>query len=559
MSKAKKILLSILAVVILLLATCGIAYAVAPRDFLQLILSDSAYTKVMLAKNLTKGYPAAEKVIAGLDEKQLGFEASGDIDVTFDSTAFGSASASQAVSEYASSLKMDADLFINGVLAKGTVDISDNSGSVITAETIIDPSSVYMNIKQLGLSWLNMDIKNDETQHDIGVVNEAYENIIEEKADDDLREAVYDYAATAVSTFEDNNISIASKKEINIGSLTAEGDVVTVVLQKDELINCIDTTVARVLEDEKTFEKINACLPESEKTTYEEFKTKLTKARNDFVEKIESTGVQTATLDFFVDSRNDITAIDIDFGAGTVVNNISVLLKDKEDRGISLKVESDSKVIFLLDLLKTDDESGKITLTKETANGELTIKASYSGLSIEDDGIYGRIATEPFTLPGNEEFGPITLEATVKQVGDSLSVYINADIEGFANMDINLSAEKVPYRDFARPVASEISPYNKEKFRAAAVEYFFKDMPDEHPQFKSVYSAFLTSAISGSVSNLIDALTGDDNVIGEILGNFVNGDSLSSAINGIIDSALNGDTSHIGDIVDDFFGAFGLK
>ena len=84
-------------------------------------------------------------------------------------------------------------------------------------------------------------------------------------------------------------------------------------------------------------------------------------------------------------------------------------------------------------------------------------------------------------------------------------------------------------------------------------------MPDTHPAFRAVYTNILTSSINGAVGDLISALTGDENVVGSILGKIVNGDDLSNAIGGIINSAIKGDTSVIGNIVNDFFKAFSLK
>ena len=84
-------------------------------------------------------------------------------------------------------------------------------------------------------------------------------------------------------------------------------------------------------------------------------------------------------------------------------------------------------------------------------------------------------------------------------------------------------------------------------------------MPETHPSFRVVYADILTSSINGAVGDLISALTGNENSLGRMLGKLVNGDDLSNAIGGIIDSAIKGDTTGIGNIISDFFKAFGLK
>ena len=125
MKKNEKILISVLAVILVLLATVGVAFAAATRDFLQLVLSDGAYTKVMLAKNLSTTYPAAEKVIAKLEENQLAFKADGTVTAAFNEDAFGDKKSSDAVSDYVSSLKLNADLAVDGSLAKADYTIRD--------------------------------------------------------------------------------------------------------------------------------------------------------------------------------------------------------------------------------------------------------------------------------------------------------------------------------------------------------------------------------------------------------------------------------------------------
>lgn len=559
MSKKKKILLTILAVILVIAATFGIAYAAAPRDFLQLILSDSAYTKFMLAKNLTTKYPAAEKLISELDEKNAAFEASGTISASFDKEAFGDQKSADAVSDYVSSLKLDANLSIDGTLAKASCNIKDSDAAVITVESAADPSGIYMNVNQFGLGWLNMNGKTDTTQYNVGTTNQTYENIVESKADDTLRKAVYKYAEKILDEFPKDSISIASKKELQVGSLQAKGDVITVVLTADEFKNCVNVAAESISSDKETFEKINSCVPAGEQISYEDYQAKISEVKDKIIKKADETGLKTANLDFFVNRRNEIVALKLDLSSESVTNKVALILEDTDDRGFSVSIENDNETVFLLDILKSDKKSGKIVIQKAMENGPLKVEASYSDLVIKDDELYGHIVTKPFELPGENDLGAITLDLTITGENSSLGILLKADIENFGTTEVSLKAEKVEFKSFTVPKASEISPYNHDTFRSAAVNYFLKDMPDTHPAFRAVYTNILTSSINGAVGDLISALTGDENVVGSILGKIVNGDDLSNAIGGIIDSAIKGDTSGIGNIVNDFFKAFGLK
>lgn len=559
MTKKKKVLLIILAVLIVIIAIPGIAYAVAPRDFMQLILSDSAYTKVMLAKNLTTKYPAAEKLIAQLDEKQMGFEATGSIKAAFNEKTFGDRESTDAVSDYVNSMKLSADLFVDGTLLKSSVNIKDADADVATVEAAADPAGVYLNVKQLGLGWLNMNGESESEQYDVGTTNDTYKKMVESKTDDTLREAVYKYAEIILGTFPKDNISIASEKEIQSGSLKAKGDVVTVILTADELRNCINTAADSISSDKETFEKINACIPTDEQLTYDEFCTKVSQVKDKLLTKIDESELKTANLDFFVNKRNMITAIKMDLGSESTSNTFSLILEDVNDRGFSVNIEDGGETVFLLETVKSDKKSGKISLSVSTKNGPLKIEADYSDLTVKKDEIFGHIVTKPFEIPGESSLGDITLDLTVTGEDSALDILLKTDIEEFGKFDITLKANKVDFRSFTVPKADEITPYDKDTFKSAMVTYIFKDMPETHPAFRAVYTNILTSSINGAVGDLVGALTGDDNVIGSILGKIVNGDDLSNAIGGIIDSALNGDPSKVTNIVDDFFKAFGLK
>ncbi len=559
MKKNEKILISVLAVILVLLATVGVAFAAAPRDFLQLVLSDGAYTKVMLAKNLSTTYPAAEKVIAKLEENQLAFKADGTVTAAFNEDAFGDKKSSDAVSDYVSSLKLNADLAVDGSLAKADYTISDSDAPVVTVSSALDPTGLYMNVNQLGLGWLNMSEKKDFDQYGVGTANETYENLVKSKTDKVLREAVYGHAEKILNKIPSDSISIASGKELQVGSLKAKGDVVTVILTADELRNCINTAAESISDDKNTFEKINSCVPSDEQLSYEEYKAKVLKIRDKLLEKTEKAELKTANLDFFVNRRNEIVALKLDLSSESVTNQISLIIADEKDRGISLKIEENNEISFLLDVLRNDKKSGKVVLQKTTERGPIHVEATYSDLVIKGDKLSGHFVTEPFELPGENELGSVTLDLKVTGSPSSLDILLNTDIENFGSTEISLKAEKVSFKAFTTPKAAEISPYDRDKFKEASVNYLLKNMQETHPSFRVVYADILTSSINGAVGDLISALTGNENSLGRMIGKFINGDDLSNAIGGIIDSAIKGDTSGIGNIVSDFFKAFGLK
>ena len=560
MTKSKKILLIVVAVLVFIAACSGIAYAIAPRDFMQLILSDSAYTKVMLAKNLTKTYPEFERIAEKVDEKKLGFEADGSMKIVPEAGALGKGEVTGELSNYLSSLKVNSSVYLNGSLIKATVDIKDNDGSVITAQTVADPMSVYLNINQFGLGWMRLKSDESSAQHDVGTINKTYEKMIEEKADDALRDAVYAAAKTAVAAFDDTLITVGSEKTLSVGSVSATGDVISIIMTKEDFEDCINNTLNQIAQDEKTFNAINDCLPSNEKVAYQEFKTKVSDLKNEMVQKVEESGITNVNLNFYVNKRNDIVGVNIELLSPESNLVLSMVTHDDDDRGMSLNLQKDNDKILSFDLKKNDDKSGNIAVNAVTEDGPFNVNISYSDLEVNDDSIYGHFVTDRFKLPGNDAFGPISLDITVKNAGDTLSLLVKADIKGTGNITATLNARIVDFKEFTVPTIGETSPYDEVKVRSAALEYILKDLPREHASFAKVYNSILSQTIGSAIDNFIGSLTGNDNSgIGGLLGSLIDGDSLSNGISGIVDSALNKDPSQVGGIIDDFFSAFGLK
>lgn len=557
MSKTKKIIIGVVAAVVLIVASLGIGYAVAPREFLQFFLSDGTYTKVTLAKNLSKMYPQVEKFAANVDDKKLGFEANGSVEANFNTKIIPNKTTAEELSKYISSLKMNSNLNINGALAGLNARLSDNENEVLSVNVIADPMSAYLNVKQLDLGWMNLDIKEDEVQHDVGVVNKTYENIIEEKVDGDLKKAVYDYAEAAVDLFESDKISISDEKDFALGSALAKGEVVTVSMSAADLINCVDTVISKAGEDEKTFESVNNCLPESEQMSFADFKNKLSSLREKFVKKVNDSKIETANLDFFVDSRNDITAVEINLNSNKNTNIASFVIEDENDAAYAFCIKSDNETTMLIDVKKLSDENGVITIEKKMAEGQLQVKARYSDLDVKDDGIYGKFDTDPFIIPGNEDLGKVELSLDVAKENKAIDFKVDGNIENIGSLKVSLDVAKTEYEDFTLPKSNDIKPFDSEKLKSEIVQYFMVELPQTDKQYKAVYQNIVGNVVQNAIGSFFGSLFGG-NIKDNPFGNLIDGSSLGSGIEKIIESAQNGDSSSVGEIIGDFFGAFGF-
>ncbi len=573
MGKAQRIFWGVLAAVIAIVAACGVGYALAPRDFLQLVLSDAAYTKFTLAKNLSSAYPAAEEMLEKVDAQQAAYQTEGAMDVTLDKGLFPSEDVATEVSKYISSLALKSEIYVDGGLLKVTGDLTDSDGSVFTADAIVDTSSAYVKIDQLGTKY--MDVLKSPEENDggsgsgsadgssgssVGSLNETYDAIFERGVDDDLREAMYSLFETAMGSFDDTLISIIPKKALEVGSASATGDVATVVMTADDFKDCISRTMNQLAEDKELFEKINPCLPKDMQTTYPQFQAKILGNADEWIAEIEESEITNVTLEFYIDKSNDIVAFEMWVMSPDSSTGVKAVIFDENEESIAIVCERDKEKIFSLDLKKDskDADSGKIEFMNMTESGPLNISATYSGFEMLEDVFKVNLVTDKFELPGQETLGGITLDISAAIENESLSLTARVNIDSFAKAVITLSGNEIEFKKFTLPKAGEIEPFDSEALKSKVIDYVLSDLPNEHASFKTVYSKVMQSMLGGLFGGLFSDLIPDvdlDSDSGSVSGSF-DGGSIGNAISGILDDVTGGD-SVVGGLLDDLFSGFG--
>lgn len=560
MGKAQRIFWGVLAAVIAIAAACGVGYAVAPRDFLQLVLSDSAYTKFTLAKNLSSAYPAGEKVLEKVDAQQAAYRTAGDMDVTLDKGMFPSEDVAVEVSEYLSSLSLDSEIYLDGGLLKVTGDLKDRDGSVFNADAIVDSSSAYVKIDQLGTKYMNVlksaeeDVDDSSTDggtnSSAGSLNKTYDAIIESGAADDLREAIFSLFETAMGSFDDTLITVIPKKTLDIGSVSATGDIATVVMTADDFKDCINRTMNQLAENKELFEKINPCLPKGEQMTYSQFKAEVLATADEWTHALEESGITNVTLEFYINKSNDIVAFEMWIMSPNSSTGIKAVLFDDDEEGIAVVAERDKEKIFSIDLNKDskDANSGKIELMNMTESGPLRISATYSGFEMSEDVFKVNFVTDKFELPGQETLGGIKIDISVAIEKEVLSLSARINIDNFANAVVTLTGKETEFKTFDLPKDDEIEPFDSENLRAKAVDYVLSDLPGNSSSFKNLYSSVMKSMLGGMLGGLFSDSNG-------FLGSF-DGENIKNAFSDIL-GGITGKDSEVGNLIDDFFSSFG--
>lgn len=560
MGKAQRIFWGVLAAVIAIAAVCGVGYAVAPRDFLQLVLSDSAYTKFTLAKNLSSAYPAGEKVLEKVDAQQAAYRTAGDVDVTLDKGMFPSEDIAVEVSEYLSSLSLDSEMYLDGGLLKVTGNLNDRDGSVFNADAIVDSSSAYVKIDQLGTKYMNV-LKSAEEDSDgsstdsgtnssVGSLNKTYDAIIESGAADDLREAMFSLFETAMGSFDDTLITVIPKKTLDIGSVSATGDIATVVMTADDFKDCINRTMNQLAENKELFEKINPCLPKGEQMTYSQFKTEVLATADEWIHTLEESGITNVTLEFYINKSNDIVAFEMWIMSPKSSTGVKAVLFDDDEEGIAVVAERDKERIFSIDLNKDskDANSGKIELMNMTESGPLRISATYSGFEMSEDVFKVNLVTDKFEFPGQETLGGIKIDISVAIEKEVLSLSARINIDNFANAVVTLTGKETEFKTFDLPKDDEIEPFDSENLRAKAIDYVLSDLPGNSSSFKNLYSSVMKSMLGGMLGGLFSDSNGFSGLF--------DGENIKNAFSGIL-GGITGEDSEVGSLIDDFFSSFG--
>lgn len=148
--KMKKKYIVIIIISILVVAISILALAI-PRDFAQLVMSDSAYAGLVVSKNVSR-----------LNRNVKALELKGKLDTNIKTSDFLKSVDPSAMNEYLRNLDLTSKILINGAAFKTTMDISDVDGSILNMEMITSKDLQCMRINQLNSGWKKFDFAKQE-------------------------------------------------------------------------------------------------------------------------------------------------------------------------------------------------------------------------------------------------------------------------------------------------------------------------------------------------------------------------------------------------------------
>ena len=154
LSKGKKVAIGIVSALLIIAVILGATYAISPRAFLKLILSDVTYTEVVLSKNLGEMFEKYSNLSKKASEK-LAFKTNGKIKTQFKEGEFLNKEVTDAAEEYINTLNLDSTIFFSGNGLKLDSKLNDNEGTVLTTNTYASTKgSVFFKINEFDTGYM---------------------------------------------------------------------------------------------------------------------------------------------------------------------------------------------------------------------------------------------------------------------------------------------------------------------------------------------------------------------------------------------------------------------
>ena len=320
-------------------------------------------------------------------------------------------------------------------------------------------------------------------------------------------------------SFDDGLISIVPKKSIEIAAISANGDVITVSLDVNafkQLINEISTIVE---EDEQFFNEINSSLPQNERITYAEYRSLVEDLAQNILKDLNKMGVTNIALEFYVNNKNEIVAINFSVIAPEKSSSFKAIFVDNENEGYAVSLQSEGKEIFSYVFKKDSEDAteGMIHIYKLTENGPLDVDARFSNYLLSEDSFRISVLTEPFKIPAHEELGLSVVDLSMLYENDKISIFGKVSVKGLLTADIALNGEKTEYMDFQFPSKSQIKPFDKEKLKSEALDFFATELPNKHSAFSKVYRSILKYYAQDKLTSFFNGsfLFGENSIFGK--------------------------------------------
>ncbi len=512
--KGLKIFGVIMAVILVVIIGFAVAYAVAPRDVMQLFLNDKNYAKITIGQSAGEAKEVTDIVEEVVDE-QYKKSFSAGLNVSLSSEMKEKIEKSDptlsALMTYVNTLKIDGTQTRDGLLTQSDFVISDNNGKIVDASVINDDvltyyllnkeinsedldttnttegdsedemmstsTGLYFKANSINSGWLTDTKQIIQPGNLSGAVKSA--KAVEEQNDNLSKSTKKIMSAFLDVCLNENLKSIESKQELKVEDVTVSGDKITFTVTPKDLINAVNASVKLAKEDtdlynayKSMYDKIVKLNPQ---IVTELNQNKITMDKNGYknfldqmAEKInlslKSADWETNEITLYINKQNDVIGLNIATNyvdkSEKPCSTAFAVDKSKASKKIIMKSQEDQD--FLIACIDMKNETTGTTTLKYNIQNE--ISANFSGnykiTDFEDGMLYGNI-TQNYDLTKTDENavttnnkGKITMNC--KKSGKDDVTTLNIEDNGFGNISVNCTASKLKFEKITVPQQDEV-------------------------------------------------------------------------------------------------------
>ncbi|MEG1614049.1 MAG: hypothetical protein RR911_05680 [Oscillospiraceae bacterium] len=550
--KSLKIIGIIIAVILAIALGLGIAYAVAPRDVLQLVMNKQSYAKLTVGKNISE-LEGASDILEELTQAKYKEQYESDMNLSLSPKITEKISADPSISaliSYVNTLKIKGTQSKDGFLSKADMAIYDNAGKLIDISTISDDAAIafleyknmdaiesdddaklieggaYFKINTINSGWLAPS-KSGLIPGDVsGVVKAVGKNKdLDEQFSKGSKKVVKTFLN---SCFNDNVKAVESGKELKVENTTVKGDKVTFTLTPEELSKSVSAAL-KVAKDDPDLYKAFKSLYDSAVKANPQIIAKLnlkdiTMDKDGYKKYIDLMDIKISEycknadwkaidISFYIDKKNQIVGADVVINSKDSDDDKEIYLfafpEVKDSRDFVMKYTCGKKSIVVeVKHISEKSANTKVLIMDDSDGFCIDLSGTYKNVKIEDGVLYGEIS-QSFNLNLTDEntaplksTGTISVKSENRAGKHTIKMIIEDEMLG--RITTNYTATKLKFEPITIPEAgtvldmssqSDADKAKLEELTTKGTEYIFSDLAKNHPDLGSVIQAVFMSAL----------------------------------------------------------------
>jgi|GEM_PF-2877757 len=540
--KARKITGIIVAAILIIALCLGAAYAFAPRDVLQLLLSDEKYAQLTIGKNMLAAFDKIDEKSSILNQKSSRtYDAGINMNFTSDfMKEMGEDPSFAATVVYLNSLRIKGTKTVDGLVSKDDISVLDRSGELIGFSLISDKSVNYVNgVKSLikkdvgerlfsfpGYTKVNSISSDWLTFSEAIIAPGDFQKIlsITEDMDDQKKQASKGLKNVMVSffdvCFEKGLEDIESSKQLSIGAAIADGDKISFSVSPEQFKKASKEAIKTAKEDPDLFQsfkemydavlkndpdlavRINGMGIKMDKAGYKAFLDEMLK---NITESMDKAIWGKVTVDLYVNKNNQIVGVQMGISPKSTdisVGKIRFVLPSAKGNKNFGALFTIGKFEARMEVVQKTETSGTtmIYAKDDKLNFLINSRGTYKNVKIEDGMLFGEIKQNMdlmYVEESKQETDKIKVTFKSEKDGEVQKISTSTTYEEIGTIGCDLTVTKNKFEAIDIPKIDTVIDMNSlEEEDADKIEtvymsyykYLFETLPASHPDLVNVFA-----------------------------------------------------------------------